>query len=85
MKTKSISENQRRSLMALVGFVALGTMTQFRLRSQRQQGGSGKVVKLAFVTNNASDFWKIAAAGVHKYENEGRHPGRYQNAPQRHH
>ncbi|HWE02666.1 MAG TPA: sugar-binding protein [Tepidisphaeraceae bacterium] len=27
-------------------------------------------LKLAFVTNNASDFWKIAAAGVHKYEQE---------------
>jgi ribose transport system substrate-binding protein len=27
-------------------------------------------LKLAFVTNNASDFWKIAAAGVHKYEAE---------------
>jgi ribose transport system substrate-binding protein len=27
-------------------------------------------LKLAFVTNNASEFWKIAAAGVHKYENE---------------
>src|SRR5690349_10315659 len=30
------------------------------------------VVKLAFVTNNASEFWKIAAAGVRKYEAEGR-------------
>ena len=28
-------------------------------------------LKLAFVTNNASEFWKIAAAGVHKYEKEG--------------
>ncbi|MBV8781699.1 MAG: substrate-binding domain-containing protein [Phycisphaerae bacterium] len=27
-------------------------------------------LKLAFVTNNVSDFWKIAAAGVHKYEKE---------------
>ncbi len=27
-------------------------------------------LKLAFVTNNVSDFWKIAAAGVHKYEAE---------------
>jgi ribose transport system substrate-binding protein len=32
--------------------------------------GSGKVLKLGFVTNNASDFWKIAAAGVRKYEKE---------------
>jgi len=27
-------------------------------------------MKLAFVTNNSSDFWKIAAAGVLKYEKE---------------
>jgi ribose transport system substrate-binding protein len=27
-------------------------------------------LKLAFVTNNVSDFWKIAAAGVHAYEKE---------------
>jgi ribose transport system substrate-binding protein len=31
-----------------------------------------KIVKIAFVTNNASEFWKIAAAGVHKYEAEGK-------------
>jgi ribose transport system substrate-binding protein len=31
---------------------------------------AGDPLKLAFVTNNASDFWKIAAAGVHKYETE---------------
>lgn len=29
-----------------------------------------KVVKLAFVTSGTSEFWKIAAAGVHKYEHE---------------
>ena len=34
--------------------------------------GSAPAVKLAFVTNNASEFWKIAAAGVRKYEAEGR-------------
>ena len=33
---------------------------------------SSKVVKLAFVTNNASEFWKVAAAGVHKYEKESK-------------
>ena len=31
-----------------------------------------KVLKLAFVTNNASEFWKIAAAGVHRYEQESK-------------
>jgi ribose transport system substrate-binding protein len=39
-------------------------------------GGSAsapaKPVKLAFVTNNASEFWKIAAAGLRKYEQEGK-------------
>lgn len=36
--------------------------------------GSGpqKPVKLAFVTNNASEFWKIAAAGIRKYEKEAK-------------
>lgn len=31
-----------------------------------------KIVKLGFVTNNASEFWKIAAAGVRKYEQESK-------------
>jgi ribose transport system substrate-binding protein len=32
---------------------------------------SARPVKLAFVTNNTSEFWKIAGNGVHKYEKEG--------------
>src|SRR4051812_4044433 len=32
----------------------------------------GKPFRLAFVTNNTSDFWKIAVAGVRKYEAEGK-------------
>src|SRR5215831_11801635 len=35
-------------------------------------GGEAKVLKLAFVSNNASEFWKIAAAGIHKYEQEAK-------------
>jgi ribose transport system substrate-binding protein len=31
-----------------------------------------RILKLAFVTNNASDFWRIAAAGVKKYEREAK-------------
>jgi ribose transport system substrate-binding protein len=31
-----------------------------------------RVVKLAFVTNNTAEFWRIAAAGVRKYEKEGK-------------
>ena len=33
-------------------------------------GGNAAGLKLAFVTNNASEFWKIAAAGIHAYEKE---------------
>jgi ribose transport system substrate-binding protein len=40
--------------------------------SSRESAGTSPVIKLAFVTNNASEFWKIAAAGVRKYEGEGR-------------
>jgi ribose transport system substrate-binding protein len=32
----------------------------------------GKIVKLAFVTNNSSQFWKIAEAGLRKYEKEAK-------------
>jgi ribose transport system substrate-binding protein len=35
-------------------------------------GGAAGTVKLAFVTNNTSEFWKMAAAGVRKYEAEGK-------------
>jgi ribose transport system substrate-binding protein len=37
-------------------------------------GGSsgGAPLKLAFVTNNSSEFWKIASNGVRKYETEGK-------------
>ncbi len=30
----------------------------------------GETAKFAFITNNASEFWKIASAGIHKYEAE---------------
>src|SRR5881394_4552366 len=39
-------------------------------RPKAGEAKSGSNLKLAFVTNNASDFWNIAAAGVHKYEKE---------------
>ncbi len=40
--------------------------------SRAAASGEGKVVKLAFVTNNASQFWKIAEAGLRKYEKEAK-------------
>ena len=49
--------------------ISLGTFSG----CDRGGGGSAsKIVKMAFVTNNPSDFWKIASAGVHKYEKEGK-------------
>jgi ribose transport system substrate-binding protein len=55
------------ALVAVIACVFLGN-----LGCNRGGGADSKVVKLAFVTNNASEFWKIAAAGVHKYEQEGK-------------
>ncbi len=42
------------------------------LGCNRGGSGSSKIVKLAFVTNNPSQFWKIAAGGIHKYEQEAK-------------
>ena len=36
----------------------------------RQQGGAGKKLRLAFVCNNASDFWTIARRGTEKAAQE---------------
>src|SRR6266542_823365 len=52
------------SLIAPIWVMALGC--------NRGGNGSSKIVKLAFVTNNPSQFWKIAAGGIHKYEQEAK-------------
>ncbi|GAC1351437.1 MAG: sugar-binding protein [Polyangiales bacterium] len=39
---------------------------------KKSEQASDKVVKLAFVTNNPSQFWKIASAGIHQYEKEAK-------------
>jgi len=33
---------------------------------------AGRVLKFAFVTNGPGEFWKVASAGVRKYEQEGK-------------
>jgi ribose transport system substrate-binding protein len=64
--------------LAVIGLAALGNFGCDRSNSggastgAKGGGGEGKVYKLAFVTNNASEFWKIASNGVHKYENEAK-------------
>jgi ribose transport system substrate-binding protein len=66
------------------GFLASAAALAFACnKSEPAPGGSAqtgspaepsapKIVKLAFVTNNASEFWKIAQAGVRKYEQESK-------------
>jgi ribose transport system substrate-binding protein len=58
----------RQTAFLLAGLMACAACTP------RDGGGSGStgMVKLAFVTNNTSEFWKMAAAGVRKYEAEGK-------------
>src|SRR3954451_17038590 len=54
---------------------ALATMMALVLGLGCNRGGGSsesKIVKLAFVTNNPSQFWKIAAGGIKKYEAEAK-------------
>lgn len=67
------------SWLALVTlFTLFGSLGCSKNEEPKAGGGepteakTDKIVKLAFVTNNASEFWKIAAAGVHKYEKESK-------------
>ena len=71
---KNLNRKLRRALVVLP-FAAL-------LGCNAKEGASGaassaapvedKVVKLGFVTNNPSQFWKIAEAGIRKYEKEAK-------------
>ena len=63
--------------LALALAVGLGSLTLGCNRSSSGGGGSAaapepQLVKLAFVTNTTSEFWKIAGAGIHKYEKEAK-------------
>jgi ribose transport system substrate-binding protein len=73
-------EPKRNSKLALGALALLLTLS---CNSARKAGAAGeasgaspptegKIVKLAFVTNNASQFWKIAEAGLRKYEKEAK-------------
>jgi ribose transport system substrate-binding protein len=60
--------------IGLAAFVAVAALSAGCKRGGGGAGGADnqKVLKLAFVTNNASEFWKIAAAGIRKYEQEAK-------------
>lgn len=78
MYTSSTKLNRRGSLLAvlMLAFVAgckesgsQGVNTQ---AAKKDEAPAPKVAKLAFVTNNASEFWKISTAGIRKYERESK-------------
>lgn len=58
--------------MRRAAWVCVGLAAWVACSPRSDGGGSARPVRLAFVTNNASEFWKIAAAGVRKYESEGK-------------
>lgn len=59
------------ALLALPLLLGFGCKDAKKDGAAPASGGDGKIVKLAFVTNNASQFWRIAEAGLRKYEKEG--------------
>lgn len=63
-----------RPAAALVAALALSACSGGQPSASPQAGAPepARPLKLAFVTNNTSEFWKIAANGVHKYEAEGK-------------
>ena len=73
-----MSTTKRLSRIGLVlALVLTGGLQGCRRSSSGGGGGekggeAPKLVKLAFVTNNTSEFWKIAGAGIRKYEKEGK-------------
>lgn len=71
MKPIAPKLNLFRATVAIALALALVGVT-FAAQNQKKivKASDPDALKLAFVTNNTSEFWKIAAAGVHKYEKE---------------
>ena len=57
-----------------VAGLVLACSSSCKTDSGSASGGAApsEPLQLAFVTNNASEFWKIAAAGIRKYEKESK-------------
>jgi ribose transport system substrate-binding protein len=56
--------------LAIFVLVACKSETTTQTNSGGEKKTDGKALKLAFVTNNASDFWTIAQKGVEKADKE---------------
>ena len=52
----------------LLGTVAACSIILTGCNGNKQSGAGGKKLKLAFVSNNASEFWSIAKAGAEEAE-----------------
>jgi ribose transport system substrate-binding protein len=66
------SETPRQTRPHWAAFILLLALALTRCDRGGSGSSSSKALKVAFVTNNTSDFWKIATAGVHKYEKESK-------------
>lgn len=55
---------------SLAGLCLLGALTGFSCKQNGTSTNSGTGKKVAFVTNNASDYWTIARKGVEKADAE---------------
>jgi ribose transport system substrate-binding protein len=64
--------SKNRSYRLSFALFALAVLAIAPAGCNRSEGAGAKIIKLAFVTNNSSEFWKIAVAGVHKYERESK-------------
>ena len=78
MHTSPIKLNRRLSLMTVLMLALVSSCKESGSKevstqaASKEEAASPKVVKLAFVTNNASEFWKISTAGIRKYERESK-------------
>lgn len=77
MHTSPIKQTRRLSLLTLLVLASLssckgGSKEVSTQAASKDEASAPKVVKLAFVTNNAAEFWKVAAAGIRKYERESK-------------
>jgi ribose transport system substrate-binding protein len=61
--------NSRRLQLVVLVLCVAATVVACRARESGEAGGA-KIIKLAFVTNNSSDFWTIARRGVEKADAE---------------
>jgi ribose transport system substrate-binding protein len=63
---------EKRTKSTLSRWFCGGVLLALSISSGCKRDEGAKVVRLGFVTNNPSEFWKIATAGIHKYEQEAK-------------